>query len=134
MSASSFAGVDPEHLLFVYGTLMPGEERWPILEQFVVGDGVPDAVAGLLYDTGEGYPAATFTPGAPRVAGQVFHLDAARLAEALEVLDEVEDAVLGYYQRVRVVTDGGLDVWAYQYGTGLQLVPIESGDWLTHPR
>ena len=138
MNASPFAGDEPEHLLFVYGTLLPGEERWPILEQFVARDGdregIADAVAGVLYDTGEGYPAASFLAGAGRVAGRVFRLDAARLAEALEVLDEVEDAVLGLYRRVRVVTDGGLDVWTYQYGTGLQLVPIESGDWLSHPR
>jgi gamma-glutamylcyclotransferase (GGCT)/AIG2-like uncharacterized protein YtfP len=68
------------------------------------------------------------------VRGQVFQLAAHRLAEALEVLDEVEDAVLGLYRRVRVVTDAGLDVWAYQYGTGLELTPIAGGDWLSHPR
>jgi gamma-glutamylcyclotransferase (GGCT)/AIG2-like uncharacterized protein YtfP len=132
--AGPFADADPEHLLFVYGTLLPGEERWPILEQFVIGPGSPDSVAGTLYDTGEGYPAASFEAGDSRVAGQVFQLDAARFGEALEVLDEVEDAVLGLYQRVRVVTDAGLDVWTYQYGDGLQLTPIDGGDWLSHPR
>jgi gamma-glutamylcyclotransferase (GGCT)/AIG2-like uncharacterized protein YtfP len=129
-----FADADPEHLLFVYGTLLPGEERWAILEQFVVGPGAADSVAGALYDTGEGYPAASFAAGAGTVRGQVFQLAAHRLAEALEVLDEVEDAVLGLYRRVRVVTDAGLDVWAYQYGTGLELTPIAGGDWLSHPR
>lgn len=129
-----FADADPEHLLFVYGTLLPGEERWAILEEFVVGAGSPDSVAGALYDTGEGYPAASFDTGEGRVVGQVFQLRADRLADALEVLDEVEDAVLGIYRRVRVVTDAGLDVWTYQYGTGLQLTPIAGGDWLSHPR
>ena len=132
--AGPFADVDPEHLLFVYGTLLPGEERWELLEPFVVGPGSPDSVAGTLYDTGEGYPAASFEAGDGRVVGQVFRLDAARLSEALELLDEVEDAVLGLYRRVRVVTDAGLDVWTYQYGTGLQLTPIDGGDWLSHPR
>jgi gamma-glutamylcyclotransferase (GGCT)/AIG2-like uncharacterized protein YtfP len=126
-----FAEADPEHLLFVYGTLLPGEERWPILEQFVIGDGHPDAVAGTLYDTGEGYPAAAFEHGDGRVAGRVFRLDAGRLAEALEVLDEVEDAVLGLYRRVRVATDAGFEVWTYQHGEGLTLTPIAGGDWLT---
>jgi gamma-glutamylcyclotransferase (GGCT)/AIG2-like uncharacterized protein YtfP len=129
-----FADADPEHLLFVYGTLLPGEERWPILEPFVVGPGAPDSVAGTLYDTGEGYPAASFESGDRRVVGRVFRLDGGRLAEALEVLDEVEDAVLGLYRRVRVVTDAGLEAWTYQYGTGLQLTPIAGGDWVKHPR
>jgi gamma-glutamylcyclotransferase (GGCT)/AIG2-like uncharacterized protein YtfP len=129
-----FADVDPEHLLFVYGTLLPGEERWELLEPFVVGTGSPDSVAGTLYDTGEGYPAASFEAGDSRVVGQVFLLDAGRLSEALELLDEVEDAVLGLYRRVRVVTAAGLDVWTYQYGTGLQLTPIAGGDWLSRPR
>lgn len=129
---------EPPHLLFVYGTLLPGEERWEVLERFVVGDGRVDTVAGRLFDTGEGYPAASFdvdaASGAPRVAGQVFELADATLAEALEVLDEVEDAVLGLYRRVRVDTDGGWRAWAYAYGTGLTLTPIHSGDWRSHPR
>jgi gamma-glutamylcyclotransferase (GGCT)/AIG2-like uncharacterized protein YtfP len=132
--AGPFADVDPEHLLFVYGTLLPGEERWELLEPFVVGAGSPDSVAGTLYDTGEGYPAASFAAGDRRVAGQVFQLDGGRLDQALELLDEVEDAALGLYRRVRVVTDAGLDVWTYQYGTGLRLTPIDGGDWLSHPR
>jgi gamma-glutamylcyclotransferase (GGCT)/AIG2-like uncharacterized protein YtfP len=132
--SAPFADPDPEHLLFVYGTLLPGEERWEILEQFVVGPSAPDSVAGTLYDTGEGYPAASFESGHSRVVGQVFRLDAARMDEALEVLDEVEDAVLGLYRRVRVVTAAGLHVWTYQYGTGLQLTPIAGGDWVKHPR
>jgi gamma-glutamylcyclotransferase (GGCT)/AIG2-like uncharacterized protein YtfP len=132
--AGPFADVDPEHLLLVYGTLLPGEERWELLEPFVAGPGSPDSVAGTLYDTGEGYPAASFEAGDRRVVGQVFQLDAGRLSEALELLDEVEDAVLGLYRRVRVVTDTGLDVWTYQYGTGLQLTPIAGGDWLSRPR
>ncbi len=127
-----------ERLLFVYGTLLPGEERWWILEQFVVGDGTNDSVTGVLYDTGEGYPAASFDVelpvDAPPIAGQVFELDASRLDEALELLDEVEDAVLGLYRRVRVCTASGREVWAYQYGAGLTLTPIHGGDWLSHPR
>ena len=43
--------------LFVYGTLLPGDVRWPLLERYVTGEGTSDAVAGLLYDTGLDYPA-----------------------------------------------------------------------------
>ena len=86
--AGPFADVDPEHLLFVYGTLLPGEERWELLEPFVVGPGSPDSVAGTLYDTGEGYPAASFEAGHSRVAGQVFQLDADRLGKDGEGLED----------------------------------------------
>lgn len=129
-----FAAADPEHLLFVYGTLLPGEERWPILEQFVVGSGHPTVVRGSLFDTGEGYPAASFEPDGAGVRGQVFRLDPQRLAEALDVLDDVEDAVLGLYRRVRIVTEDGVEAWAYQNGEGLTLTPIAGGDWLSRAR
>src|SRR5690606_16989747 len=38
--------------LFVYGTLRPGDVRWPMLAPWVVDDGRDDTVAGLLFDTG----------------------------------------------------------------------------------
>ncbi|MEG3598897.1 MAG: gamma-glutamylcyclotransferase, partial [Actinomycetota bacterium] len=50
--------------LFVYGTLLPGDVRWPLLERYVTGEGRPDAVSGLLYDTGLDYPAAIFDESA----------------------------------------------------------------------
>ena len=46
-----------------------------------------------------------------------------------EVLDEQEDTVLGLYRRVEVTTSRGVRAWAYEYGDGLELTPIESGDW-----
>ena len=50
----------------------------------------------------------------------------------LEVLDREEDTVDGLYRRVRVTTGHGHTAWAYAYGTGLELTPIDSGDWLGH--
>ena len=63
------------------------------------------------------------------VKGRTYLLAAERLAEALEVLDEEEDTVLGLYRRVEVTTSRGVRAWAYEYGDGLELTPIESGDW-----
>lgn len=114
--------------LFVYGTLRPGDVRWPILAPFVRGDGVPDTVAGELYDTGLGYPAAIFG-GQSTIVGLTYDLRTDRLGEALAVLDEEEDTVAGLYRRVRVTTGAGTEAWAYAYGTGLELTPIPSGDW-----
>ena len=68
--------------LFVYGTLVPGAAAWSVLAPWVVGAARADAVAGRLYDTGRGYPAATLrAPAAGVVHGSVVTLDPAR-AEA----------------------------------------------------
>lgn len=131
----------PQHL-FVYGTLRPGEARWPFLQPYVVDEGAPDAVLGHLYDTGLGYPAAMFHPaaeptesGGPAVRGRTYGLRIETLAEALHALDEVEGAVRGLYCRVIVETTNGVTAWTYQYGTDpadphIALTPIAGGDWL----
>jgi gamma-glutamylcyclotransferase (GGCT)/AIG2-like uncharacterized protein YtfP len=114
--------------LFVYGTLRPGDVRWRILEPFVVDDGFDDTVPGALYDTGHDYPAARFGPRGT-IHGRTFGLFAASLERCLAVLDEVEGTVAGLYHRVLLTTDRGVRAWAYEYGDGLQLTPIPSGDW-----
>ena len=125
---------DDPTMLFVYGTLMPGDVRWPILKRFVVDDGTADRVRGHLFDTGLEYPAAIFDDTvASWVLGRRYRLDAARLTEALEDLDIEEDTVAGLYRRVPVTTDSGVTAWAYAYGTGLDLTPIPSGDWFNRP-
>ena len=117
----------PTHL-FVYGTLQPGDVRWSFLEPFVVNGGVADTASGRLFDTGLDYPAAVFG-GDSTIAGRTYLLHNDTLGEALEVLDEEEDTVLGLYRRVEVDTGGGVRAWAYEYGDGLELTEIESGDW-----
>ena len=57
---------------------------------------------------------------------------ATQLFAALAHLDEVEGAVAGDYRRVEVVTESGRTVWAYEYGGGLTVDPIEDGSWLAH--
>lgn len=116
--------------LFVYGTLRPGEVRWQHLEPFVLGEGCAATVPGVLYDTGLGYPAATFV-GDDRILGRIYALEEARLALALAHLDEVESAVRGRYVRVNVVTDAGDTAWAYACSDpALLATRIECGDWL----
>ena len=112
--------MDLPSFVFVYGTLIPGDVRWPIIEPFVI-DRRRVTVAGRVYDTGLGYPAARFDQQGT-IRGWLLHLDPARLEHALTVLDEVEGAVVGYYRRVAVVTDGGAHAFSYEYGlptTGL---------------
>ena len=74
--------------VFCYGTLLPGEERWPFLAPFVLGH-EPDQVNGRIYDTGLGYPAALFDR-VGIIHGVRFRLEPQRLSEALSLLDEVE--------------------------------------------
>ena len=74
--------VEPPRL-FVYGTLQPGRLRWPFLEPFALGHR-PATLAGLLYDTGQGWPAATFDgAGHHVVPGTLVELDPERADEAL---------------------------------------------------
>jgi gamma-glutamylcyclotransferase (GGCT)/AIG2-like uncharacterized protein YtfP len=123
--------------LFVYGTLRPHDVRWPMLEPFVVDLGWDDTASGRLFDTGLGYPAAVFDDGfdtggeitGQTVRGRTVALLTSSADHALELLDIEEDTVEGLYRRVSVVTGRGVRAWAYEYGAGLELTPIDSGDW-----
>lgn len=123
--------------LFAYGTLLPGEIRWPFLAPFAVDKGVADTACGLLFDTGQGFPAAVFgvssSAATSRVHGRVFTLVPARYDDALLALDDVEGAADGGYRRVRITTGSGAQAWAYEYGGGLELVEIPGGSWLDWP-
>ena len=94
----------PVPRMFVYGTLRPGDVRWSFLEPWVVDHGVDDSVTGRLYDTGLGYPAAVFGEGGT-ILGRTYELRRSTLDEALRVIDDEEDTVLGLYRRVRVTTE-----------------------------
>ena len=125
----------PLNQLFIYGTLIPGEERWVYLEDFIT-EITPDTTRGLLYDTGRGYPAARFdaTNSIPQlIHGLRMTIAPDRIDECLELMDEVEAAERGLYHRVVIVTDDGETAWSYQYGTGLaDNVAIDSGSWRQH--
>jgi gamma-glutamylcyclotransferase (GGCT)/AIG2-like uncharacterized protein YtfP len=115
--------------LFVYGTLRPGQQRWPFLEPFVMDEGRDESVVGTLYDTGNGYPAAKFDrPG--KIFGRVYPLNIDRLDVALTLLDEVEGAVIDLFRRVAITTSTGLEAWAYEYCGEPQFAKVVSGDWI----
>ena len=117
--------------LFVYGTLRQGDVRWQFLEPFVADSGTPDCAAGALYDTGRQYPAARFDESG-KIVGHRYRLLPERTEEALALMDQVESAVEGLYHRILIVTVAGIESWAYQYGDGLVLQRIPSGDWFRH--
>ena len=114
--------------LFVYGSLMPGHEAWPLLEIWAEGEARADTVPGVLYDTGRGYPAATFD-GAPAsvVHGFVVDLDPERATDALDTLDRYEAEE---YDRIVVRTAGGVDAHTYHWTASLHgCRPVPDGMW-----
>lgn len=129
-------GIDPTvRHVFVYGTLRRGDVRWRHLRPFVVDEGWSDTVDGRLFDTGLDYPAAIFderaAPGG-RIVGQTYALLEASVDRCLAVLDREEDIVGGRYRRVVVETGTGIRAYAYEYGSELELTPIDGGDWFVH--
>ena len=99
--------------LFVYGTLMPGRLRWPLIADDVVRQR-PSAVPGTLYDTGLGYPAFV-VGGDHRVPGWLLGLSerASTVFEQLEfVLRKIGDEAsfrVGDGHRDRDYFDAGLE-------------------------
>lgn len=105
---------------------MPGRLRWPILERFAVE--FRDArVPGTIYDSGEGWPVAVFVNGDAVVPGVLVDLDSSTLAEALPVLDDVEDTATDKLRRIVVTTTEGDAAWAYHHPAAVDdLARIES--------
>ncbi|MDQ3544513.1 MAG: gamma-glutamylcyclotransferase [Actinomycetota bacterium] len=112
---------DPPRL-FVYGTLMPGRLRWPILEPFVEAQR-PASVPGALYDSGEGWPVAAFVDGPLTVPGVLVDLDPSRLDSALPLLDDVEDTATDKLRRIVVTTTDGATAWAYHHHRPVEGLP-----------
>ena len=101
--------------VFVYGTLQPGQPRWPLLAPFGIQVGSLARARGAPFDTGYGWPAAVFDAGAAtEVPGVVVAIRAKLLEEALVALDEVEGVDGGLFQRVVIDVDG-LSCWAYHW-------------------
>ena len=111
--------------LFVYGTLVPGGRYYDVVARWVQAHR-PAAVRGRLYDTGRGYPAASFTDGGEPVHGAVLTL--APADEALAALDDFEGPE---YRRVEIGTLDGAAVVAYEWCAPFDgLVLVEDGRWL----
>jgi gamma-glutamylcyclotransferase (GGCT)/AIG2-like uncharacterized protein YtfP len=112
--------------LFVYGTLMPGHEAWPIVAPYAQAS-TDTTVRGNLYDTGAGYPAAVFSDDTlGTITGTAVTLHAARAAEALRTLDRYEGPE---YRRI-VVDDGHGPLHAYEWiAERDRLIALPSGCW-----
>lgn len=119
--------------VFVYGTLMKGEQRWPQLRSWS-SHAQRGTVSGALYHLGA-YPGMRLDEKGT-VHGELHRCD--DMASALPVFDQIEgcdevDPLAGLYLRlpVPVEVEGGT-VWAWTYVIN-QLPPhakrIEDGHW-----
>ncbi len=122
------SGMERLARLFVYGTLMPGQQRWPVLAPYAVSWARVTA-PGELWDTGLGFPGVRFDAAAPPVPGVLVVIAPELVPAALEMLDRVEDEGR-LYRRVVVETSAG-PAYAYEWlgsTEGLRRLP---GGWPT---
>ena len=117
-----------EHV-FVYGTLLPGESRAPLLRPMVVDGGEADTAEGQIFDTRRGYPAARFDLEGT-IQGRSYLLRAERIERSLAELDEIEGTVSGLYHRIEITTGLGRRAWAYQVGEPVDEFEVLNGSWL----
>ena len=111
--------------VFVYGSLMPGQEAWPLIR----GHADPHAgprpgflPSGAVSDTGYGYPALTLDDGAG-VPGNVVEL-----ADPVASLPELDTYEGPEYERVRVVVEDGAVCWAWRWTASRDgLTPLPGG-------
>ena len=109
-------------VLFVYGTLGPGEDAWSLIAPYV-HDHRAATVSGRLYDTGRGYPGAVFAPGEDVVHGWCCTL----VGASLEALDEFEG---DEYERVTVRCTDGTEAIGYHWIAPVDgCVPMPDGSW-----
>lgn len=115
--------------LFVYGTLKPGQSRWPALAPFVDPDVPPVAaeVEGQLWATPWGWPA--FTAGTAEVRGVLVALRSDLIDEALAHLDKVEGVGTGLFERVALQTCTGISCSIYLWPDGTDGFTALDGEW-----
>jgi len=115
--------------IFVYGTFMPGQSRWPAIEPLVRSAAGTWAVWGRLYDVGP-FPALRFE-GKGQVSGAV--LTARPLLPVLQRMDACE----GQLFRRRLAWARNPDkpgekclVWVYEFSGSIEGLPaIRDGVW-----
>jgi gamma-glutamylcyclotransferase (GGCT)/AIG2-like uncharacterized protein YtfP len=111
--------------VFVYGTTMPGHLRYQHIEGFVA-EATRDTASGRLYDSGAGYPAATFGAGLGTVEGYLLRLRPDRAREALPTFTEIE---AGLFHPATVTTGGGVAATTYEWIGSTHGLPPLTGIW-----
>jgi gamma-glutamylcyclotransferase (GGCT)/AIG2-like uncharacterized protein YtfP len=117
---------DDLRAVFVYGTLLPGEELWGVLAPFALE--VSEAMArGRLFDTGLGYPGAVFEESTSRVPGARVTVDRSHWPDLIEMLDEIEEEGRLFHRR-NVATSAGPAV-SYEWMGETQILRHLPNGW-----
>ena len=116
--------------LFVYGTLMRGEERDGLVAHLTA---TPATIRGQLWRAPAGYPALFLDPSGIEIVGELLELETESI---LMVLDLYEGVSEGLYSRekVNVLVRGQQESsWAYVMSrTQLRIAgcqPLKTNDW-----
>jgi gamma-glutamylcyclotransferase (GGCT)/AIG2-like uncharacterized protein YtfP len=111
-------------LLFVYGTLRREGGCHGVLN-FGATFVTDEYVAGTMYDVGR-FPALTLE-GDTHIRGEVYRIDNPELPARLDRYEGCPNL----YQRRKVRTIYGHDVWVYVFVRPVEGLPVvKSGDWL----
>lgn len=103
--------------VFVYGTLMPGMERWDGVMETLAETIQPALVQGKLFDTGHGYPVAAFNDADDEdgcIPGWVVTIKPALVDQAIMLLDQIEHTADDLYRRIPLYVDEHA-CWAYHW-------------------
>lgn len=114
----------PDTYIFVYGTTMPGQSRYSLIEDFVA-ETIRASTTGRLYDSGSGYPAAKFG-GSGTIEGYLLRLRPERVTEAKRTFTEIE---AGLFDPVPVTTHSGVTATAYEWIGSVDGLPRLDGMW-----
>jgi len=101
----------------VYGTLKPGQSRWPILAPFTIRSDANSRASACdrLFDAGYGWPAAVFDSRVrDQVPGVVVAIRPESINAALAALDAVEGVASGLFRRIVIDVDGQ-PCWVYHW-------------------
>lgn len=115
--------------VFVYGSLMPGQAAWPLLQEHAAPHRPPYPATlqhGTVADTGCGYPALTLDTAGAAAGGAPGHVvELSDPQAALPALDEYEGP---QYRRIRVVVADGTVCWAWLWtASRAGLTPLARG-------
>ena len=118
--------------LFVYGTLMRGEERDGLVAHLPA---TPATVIGQLWRVPAGYPALHLDPTGTEIKGELLQLETKSI---LMVLDLYEGVSEGLYSREKVsISVHGMQetAWAYVMSRAQLRIagcqPLKTNDWRT---
>jgi gamma-glutamylcyclotransferase (GGCT)/AIG2-like uncharacterized protein YtfP len=107
-----------ENLLFVYGSTMPGQPGYTVVDRYV-NSTRRDSAEGLLFDSGRGYPLAKFDQGGT-IRGYLLELDEETQEDARKALTQYEG---GLFHPVEIRTESGATATAYEWLGGTDGFP-----------